>query len=363
MKTGRAVGLLAMVAFTALLRAAPPNATSPTRTRPNAPQPGLKTFGGVSYVAASVICGRLGLQLTGSEPSRRAVLQGRDTRIELVNGSRECSVNGLRVFLGSPVILSAGQLHVSEIDFKLCLTPLVRPDLGTTPPPRPHLIAIDPGHGGSDSGAPNPTVKLLEKDVTLDVAKRLRTLLEKKGYRVFMTRTDDRLLLPHASRVDELVHRAEVAMKAGAELFISIHFNALSAKDQRTTGAEVYTFAPAHQHETDWWDKNVSGDPDLLTTEQPGNRYDHWNVVLAQSMHRQLLRGLKTEDRGKKIMHLQVLRWVRCPAVLVEPAILTHDGEARRLKTPEFREQIAESLAEGVLDFTHVLETVKTPGA
>ena len=90
----------------------------------------------------------------------------------------------------------------------------------------------------------------------------------------------------------------------------------------------------------------------------PVNRFDHWSVVLAQALHRRFVVDLKSYDRGKKIAHWGVLRQLNCPGVLIECGFLTSVAEAKKISTPEYRQQIAESLAEGVEWYASVVRTL-----
>jgi len=343
---------LAAVAFAAAGRL---NAEAAVRVPPSRPAPLSTTlFGGTEYVSATDIAIRLGLKGTWTEPMHKLTLADKTSKVELKADNRDILVNGLRVFLGDKTVLQRGQLYVSRIDFERCLTPLLRPGFGVELPPTPKIIALDPGHGGLDEGTENKTVGLKEKLLTLDVALRLRKLLEAAGYKVVMIRTDDQPLSP--IKPVDLALRPEFANRARADLFISIHFNA-APKDTR--GTEVFTYAPKTQHSADWWGLLKKDDADVEATEQPANRLDHWNVVFAQALQRELLQALQTEDRGKKIAHWAVLKTLNCPGVLVEPAIISNDAEARRVAVPEFRQQIAEALLAGVRDYAAMLEALR----
>jgi N-acetylmuramoyl-L-alanine amidase len=327
-------------------------ASSQPAPTPAAPLAGKK-FGTVDYVTLPGVASHLGLQLSWLERGRKAVLTAPGCRAELEIDTRDITVNGLRVFLGSPVIGMSGQLAVSRIDFERCLAPMLRPGFATNPPALPRIIAIDPGHGGADDGTENRRLGLKEKVLTLDVALRLKRLLETAGYQVVMTRDVDKDL---STKKDvDLPMRAEIANRAHADLFVSIHFNAAPVD---THGTEVYTYAPARQHATAWWSelrKNDDIDPDGV----PVNRYDHWSVVFAQSLHHELLSTLKTEDRGKKVAHWAVLKNLECPGVLVEPAIISNEAEAKRVAQPAFRQGIAEAIAAGVRDYAATVEAVR----
>lgn len=305
---------------------------------------------GRDYVRAADAARLLGLSMAWEGP-RRLALEGAGRRLEIpaphAADPKEVAVDGLLVWLGDPVAERAGALYLSRVDFEDRLLPLLRPDLAGRPPRPPRTIALDPGHGGDDTGARNPRLHLLEKTCTLDVALRLRALLEEAGYRVVMTRTTD---LPAGTKLD-LARRAEIADAARADLFVSIHFNAgATASDTTSRGTEVYTFPPPGQRSTASWGEGVDdSEPNREFPETaPVVRFGAWSAVFAHAMHRQLVRWLGTEDRGERLRHLGVLRGLRCPGILVESAFLTDDAEARRIETPAFRERIAEAMLAGI---------------
>ncbi len=122
------------------------------------------------------------------------------------------------------------------------------PTVTPTATPRPRTIFVDAGHGGKDSGAvhndPGGKPDLIEKDLDLDVAKRLGALLTARGYAVVYARTTDAPLTganatgDRESRRAEIQARVDLANKAQADLFISVHFNGFGSKD--VSGTEVY---------------------------------------------------------------------------------------------------------------------------
>lgn len=303
---------------------------------------------GIECVSVPQIATQLGLRVLTRESGRRVLLEGGGARAELEADTRDISVNGLRVFLGTPVIPARGNLYVSRIDFERCLTPLLRPGYGAVPPQSPKVIVIDAGHGGKDFGKINAQLGINEKTMTLDTARRLRNLLEADGYRVVLTRNDDRFI--------ELAERSAIANRAHADLFISIHFNAIEG-DHRTSGVEVYTFAPQYQRSTESWMPGKK--EDSQPTPEPANEFDGWNVLLAESLHRPFVAELKESDRGRKIMHLGVLRSLHCPGTLVECGFLTSDAEARKIATAAYRERIAETLRDGVRNYARLILTLR----
>jgi N-acetylmuramoyl-L-alanine amidase len=330
--------------------AAPPApASAPSPSLPALPG---KKIGRVDYVNAVDVARQLELKLTWIEPGKKFVLVGSGARAEIETDTRDIVVNGLRVFLGDPVAGAAGQAYVSRIDYERCLTPMLRPGRGVAPRPGPKTIVLDPGHGGADPGKINAKLGIQEKTFTLDVARRTRKLLEEAGYRVVLTREDDSTVA--------LPQRAVLANLAKADAFVSLHFNAL-ANDTKTSGVEIYTFAPRFQRSTNAWGATERDDTEDYAS--PGNRFDHWNVVLAHAIHRRFVTDLKTPDRGKKLMHLAVLRPLQCPGVLLEAGFLSSDSEARKIATPAYRQSLAVALAAGVRDFAKTIEGGRAPAA
>jgi N-acetylmuramoyl-L-alanine amidase len=324
-------------------------------TRPGPPE-SIRRGGSraAEYIDVAEFARRFGLRLQWTKPGERLVLTAEGLRLELEADSREIEVGGTRVFLGMPVRPARGGLRFSRIDAEELLTPLVRPGYGEKRIPDSRLIVIDPGHGGPDQGTSNARLRLNEKAMTLDVSMRLKRVLETRGYQVLLTRSDDRQLLPN-KRAD-LQERAAIANRAGADLFVSIHFNAVP-NDTTTQGAEVFVFTPQFLRSTDAWSRASADDTE--NEASPINAHNHWNFLLAHKVHRRLLLQLRAEDRGQKLAHFGVLRKLKCPGILVEAGFLSNDTEARRISTPAYRQQIAESIAAGIQDYTATLDRLR----
>jgi N-acetylmuramoyl-L-alanine amidase len=307
------------------------------------------------YVDVRAIGERYGLKASWVVSGRIMTLadaQGR-VRLRFENRNRDFELDGVRVFIGDNTVLDEGSLYVGKIDVIKTIVPLLNPaeHAGQLPAP-PRLIVLDAGHGGIDPGTRNLALHLEEKNVTLDVVLRLRKLLERRGYRVILTRSDDTKLAV-AQRTD-LELRAEVASRAKADLFLSVHFNSAAPT---VTGTETYVMTPQFQA------SSGGGKDDVVDKAFPGNRQDFANAVLGYQLHRSLLAGLKTADRGYKRGRLLVLNFSECPAALVEPAYLSSPSEGSRLATPEFRQQIAGAIADGIDRYSAVLASMRAPGA
>ncbi len=341
-----------------------PAADAPVRGTPTRPgQPPTATLslvttkiGGVDYVKLADVAKKLGLKATATHRGKDLTLSDATVRVDFDAESREALLNGLRLWLGQPIAVKGDDLLVSRVDFDRCVLPRLKPALVPALPPKPKVIAIDPGHGGGDPGMENEKLKLQEKVLTLDVALRLEKLLKADGYSVVLTRRDDRQLAPE--KVDDWRMRGDIANRANADLLVSIHFNSLFP-DTKTSGTETYVFTPMGQRSTRAWSPTQKDDTE--EDRAPVNRYDAWSSVLAQSVHRGVLGNLKTSDRGQKTMHSAVLRGLDCPGVLVESVFLSNEGEGKRAGTPEFRQQIAAAIAAGIKNYVITLDGLRPP--
>ncbi|MDE3084430.1 MAG: N-acetylmuramoyl-L-alanine amidase [Verrucomicrobiota bacterium] len=293
--------------------------------------------GRADYLDVAAFGGRFGLSAHWRDPEKRLVLQSATARIEFEADLRDAVFDGRKIYLGSPAVYRRGSLWISAIDAEKVLTPLLR--LGRDRPPPVRTIVIDPGHGGSDHGTENKRLGLMEKTFTLDTALRLQRLLENRGYKAVLTRTED-VYVP-------LALRPEVARRTGADLFISIHFNGhvVSA----VHGTETFRFTPRYQTPIRRSFHRAEDDE-----PNPGNKNDYWNTVLGYCIHRALLGKLGSLDRGLRHDELAVLRLAPCPAILVESGYLSNDAEGRKIATPAYRQEIAEAIAVGIDAYAHL---------
>src|SRR5438309_11329118 len=151
--------------------------------------------------------------------------------LQFVSGSREAMINGARSWLCFPLVEQDGKYLVSRTDVAKTIEPLVRPHRVAVG--KVETVVLDPGHGGHDKGQVSKYG--YEKDFALDVARKLRPLLQSKGLRVIMTREGDYFV--------PLEVRAQIANAARNSVFVSIHFNA-SGDDPNATGFEIFSFTP-----------------------------------------------------------------------------------------------------------------------
>jgi N-acetylmuramoyl-L-alanine amidase len=174
------------------------------------------------------------------------------------------------------------------------------------------MIVIDPGHGGPDPGAIGHG-GIQEKDVVFDVSQQVSQLLSQQGMQVVMTRNAD---------VDvDLPPRVALAERSNADVFVSIHANAISMSRPEINGLETYYFASREGRQ------------------------------LAEAIHNSILQSVNVGDRGVRQARFYVLRKTSMPSVLVEMGFLTNPEDASNLADPNHRRQMAEAISRGILKY------------
>jgi N-acetylmuramoyl-L-alanine amidase len=245
-------------------------------------------------------------------------------------GSREAAWNGTEVNLGFSPEFIDDQVFIHGIDLQKNIEPLL---FGPPLTFGNRVIVIDPGHGGSNVGTRSVLDGRFEKEFTLDWAKRLAPLLEQEGWKVFLTRTSDVTV----SNSDRVVF-AEMHQ---ADLFISLHFNSTPDRDRKPSGLETYCITPTGMPST-----LTRGFPDVWSQVFPNNAYDAQNLQLAVRVQSALSRATGIEDRGVSHSRFDtVLRGQNRPAILIEGGFMSNPHEARLIENPEFRQKLAEAIA------------------
>ena len=221
-----------------------------------------------------------------------------------------------------------------------------------------HTVVIDPGHGGEESGAVGPS-GLLEKDLTLEIARTLRDRLRQRlPVKVVLTRDDDSQL--------PLDTRSAIANQNKADLFISIHLNSYLGAEAR--GAETYFLS------TEASDSRAAATAELENAVGNGGDdealYDLQLILwdLAQSYHlaasqrvanliqEELNGALGLRDRGVKQAPFRVLMGAAMPAVLVELGFLSNPDEETKLKDPKYRAELVDALVRAIARFRSEVE-------
>jgi len=215
-------------------------------------------------------------------------------------------------------------------------------------------IVVDAGHGGTDPGAIGRT-GLREKTVTLDVALRLAKLLKAQGVEVVLTRSSDRFV--------SLPSRVKIANSSKADLFLSVHANANRVRSLR--GFEIYYISPKANDSRRALNcaSNASLDLGNVYYGRPSLnlRATLWDMIqtynraesveLSRTICKTVDNNLDARILGIKGAKFYVLDGARMPAVLAEVGFLSNSSEECLLKNSYYRQKIAETLAEGVINY------------
>lgn len=269
-----------------------------------------------------------------------------------------------------------GEEHTPDEETKEPVTEIVLPDdyatrptggpvppmppRGPTGPTQLRIVTIDPGHGGSETGAEGAD-GVFEKDIVLSISRRLRTLLQDRlGLRVILTRDGDRDV--------ELDDRAALANNNKSDLFISIHADASPSRVAK--GSSVYFLSYSS---TEAQSREVSA-ATHRSASGSGSGLDFilWDMAqashlsqssrMAEIFQEELLAATGSEkvNRGIKQNTFRVLKGATMPAVLVEVGFISNSQEEALLKSEAYQDKLAEALFRGVLRFKDVYEYTPT---
>ena len=182
------------------------------------------------------------------------------------------------------------------------VTPIIKKPSGVK------RVVIDAGHGGTDCGAIRNGIN--EKDITLDVSKRVESLLKKQGYQVTMTRTNDIYV--------SLADRVSISEANAPDIFVSIHVN--SSTRPEITGIETHYY---HQE----------------------------SLNLAQTVHSSLASTIKSNNRGLFKSKFYVINHTTAPAILIEIGFISNDNERAQLVSEKRKQDTAKAIVEGINNY------------
>jgi len=324
-----------------------------------------RTFGKTDFIPIDKLAESYKLTINWAHESRTLELRNNNITIDFLTSSRFVIIDKKSSrLMDSSVVFSKGRAYIPSSFLTKTISPYSKRMAKSRPKgskkkssTTSKLVVIDPGHGGKDSGAKG-SYALIEKELVLDISRRVRDLLTKKGIKVRMTRNSD-VFIP-------LVRRSDIANEIDADIFVSIHANAV-AKDKRSiSGSETYYLSKAQTpcaRETERLE-NSSMKEDV----KKGWSFLSWrlkrfflkkhfkttrnkSIKLARAIQNKLKKTAVGKDRGIRPANFSVLRNVYCPSCLVEVGFVSNPTDASYLKKKSYRQRIAVAIATGITDY------------
>ncbi len=283
-------------------------------------------------------------QLDYSVHGKQMILEKHSHKLVFEGDSQKVTYNNIAFWLSRPVAKKWWRWTMLQSDVDNMIVPLLDPvhalrHIGCG------IVVLDAGHGGADVGANNLHRGILEKQITLEIARKVQQLLKQQDkLRVVMTRSDDVQVT--------LENRCKLADQTKADVFVNIHLN--SANNADPSGIETHIMPPAgcpitandHLRECDG-------------LSYSGNQHDGANMILGYMLQQNLVQSTRAEDRGVRRSRFYVIKNVSCPAALVECGFISHPGDAGKLLSPVYQISIAKAIAEGIRSYIDMVEHVK----
>lgn len=250
-------------------------------------------------------------------------------------GSQEMLINNIKFILSFPVLESGGRPLFSRLDLCKLIDPVLRPTYISDAEPF-DTVVIDAGHGGHDAGARG--VYGYEKDFALKMAFSVKDSLEKKGFRVILTRSTDTFIT--------LSGRVAIANATPRSIFLSLHFN---SGGSAASGIETFALTP--QGSAASLERGGGYNANGLT----GNSHDSANIALATAVHAMVISRFKFVDRGIKRAQWSVLTGCKRPGILFEGGFVTNGNECRLIASDTYRQSVSGAIADAVVNYRTAL--------
>ena len=318
------------------------------------------SIGGVTYYPLVTLCDLRGVTMQYDALLRTAYLSKDAQHVSLRIGDVLVLVNDNALHLNSPIDVYQGTIavprqfkeQVFDVLFRQAVLVGRRAGAGKI---KLNKIVIDAGHGGNDPGAIGRN-GLREKDVNLDIAKKLSSLLRAEGVQTVLTRSTDKFI-PLSTRVS-------IANHSGADLFISIHSNA--ARSRSLCGFEVYYVAPsvsdskratltartASLHLKDTVFSSDAQDLRTIVWDMIYTNSRAESIDLSHSLCKIMDSSIDAHILGVKNARFQVLKGITMPGILIEVGFVSNVNEERLLRTGAYREKLAAGILEGIRDYS-----------
>ena len=266
------------------------------------------------------------------------------TRLVFNRNSADAEINGIQVRLSFPFAIEKNVPLIAQFDLDKTIRPLLF-SWRYIDPKKITTICLDPGHGGKDSGnhVGGGFFGHSEKTYTLELALELRDQLKKLGFNVILTRNKDNYV--------ELPDRPAIANKHGADLFVSLHFNAAETGRDEVQGPETYCITPAGASSSNERTEEAGFDSSIGNGATIANRSEQKSLLLAYQIQKSLVRNLNANDRGVRRARFAVLRDAAMPAILIEGGYMTNPAEGKKIYDAAYRRQMASAIVKGILNY------------
>ncbi len=289
---------------------------------------------GEKYVSLEEWGRAQGFSFNWDKPNKLISVNSRWAKLTFQVNSKRATLNGLSLWLSSPVNPSGNAALMSQRDLQKTILPILYP-AKMPKNKRIQTVMIAPGHGGKDPGY--QINKEQEKKYTLLMSQALKQALVSAGFKVVLTRETDTFV--------DLGEQAVRANRAGADLFINLHYNAAGEVD--ANGVETYCLTPAGATSTN------GGSP---VPKSAGHRQDAFNPLLAFQIHKALTSNCAFQDRGIRRAAFQVLREIDMPGVLIEGGFLSNPRDAQKILNGTQRSVAAQAIVDGILSYKRLVE-------
>lgn len=326
----------------------------------------LSKIGGQNFIELNSLCNKFNTQFEWDFITKTGTLKKDETTLKFRLGSDIVLLNDLPKKLEGPVVFSQGGVYlppsfigifkketlVEKPAFKIHKKILVGP-----PKYQIRKVIIDPGHGGKDPGAIGKG-GLKEKDLVLDISKRVKDILETRGLEVILTRADDTFI--------SLWQRAQIAEQAKADLFISIHANA--SRKKLVHGFEIYYFPEqskvslenAEDIFKDFESTEYVKDSEelkIILLDLASRESRRESIELASAICDSVGRKIPIKNRGIKRANFYVLKKSIIPAILIEVGFITNPKEENLFRGSGYKDLLAENIAKGILSYKEVFDS------
>ena len=303
------------------------------------------------------LCGKYSLNCSWDGVSQTVTMYYRGQKIQALVGSNIVIAGASKLVLSAPLGRRQGAVVVPEDFERTVLSPERIAAAGTSGAGRLFArVVVDAGHGGKDSGALG-FCSIKEKDIDLDLAKRVARNFRDAGVDVILTRDQDEFI--------SLDGRTDLSSRPDVDFFLSIHANA--NKNHRARGVEVYYSATLGKEDRSEDQRrhnekkicglfNMRKDSEVLNRIVTGMLYAHkmrMSAAMADAVSRGMVTDLGQSSRGSKTARYFVLRNTLVPAILVEVGFISNPREATLLKDSHYRQKIADAITQSLMRYAY----------